>query len=1311
MNYGVTLHSSGVTFGTGASLENLDNPMLSYRFEELRIGETLVGSTGPVAPQVVPEERAVTYARGLIEERYLFKKDALEQIFVVRELPQGPAAITVTGAIETNLTPPADGTFARMLVFSHAGQEMITVSEAVAIDALGRRLELDLAYADGKMSLTVPAAWMADATLPITIDPLVGSSFTIDPTAQNPTNSSIAYSSTSNEWFVVWKEQVGAGTNQNDILGQRISASGTLLGSAFSIVGSVTDAYWPTVSWASSVNRYLVSWSGPDGGTSYNIFGRVVNSNGTFFTNTFTIGSDTALDTRPWAAFDGVNWYVAWANIFFAFPNQYRILGRFVSAAGTPGTQANPDTDLVTADNPRVDFTNGTYMIVWRKANAGATFWGLAGRTMNTGGGFGQPTPTYIVPSNTGVSGNDVSARPGQFLVVWFVVSSPTYLVRGRIANTTLGWMTSEFTIDYASVTLTSLLLSAAYSSTVDQWYVVYDDPYANGEVYGRRVYPGGTVALDADRITISAAPSQAPQVRWNSLTNEVLITYFEGYAPTYQLLAQRFSVALPPPPPAAPTGLTATAQNGKVSLTWNASTGATSYRIFRSKGGEGFRPVAETSTPSYVDPDLLNGITYEYLVVAINEGGESSESNIVTAVPIAPATLPALFVVGNTSLSTSDTAIKTRLEALGYALTIKSASASTTADAVGKALVFISASVSPSGVNTKFRDVAVPVICCEHGIYDDMGMTTAPTSQHGSQSGQTQLTIVDAGHPMAAGFPSGNVIILTTGRPLTWGKPSTSAARIATLVSDSTKFVIFGYEIGATMPVTPPGIAPARRVGFFLESATAQSLNANGDALLNAAVRWATNAPPTPLGFSQNSGDGRVSLQWAPSPGAISYNILMATSSGGPYSVVAGGITGNTYTVTSLTNTLTYYFRVVAQNESGFSGASATLSATPTDIGDIFIAVKGPPNLRTHPGGNPLPDELAYSVGTYEAIVRQDFGGLGMLDAAHTPLWYFDPASPNPGCLTIDNPNVNPATFRATGVPGTAKLIFEATVGTEPHFKTFEIVVGPRYGITVFFRFPQSNYTQGQTQRAPVGYTNSDLFRDTTDPNGQAIRGAARFAFSSPWINKTREIWRQSGVQVYFLTENVLGLRLDQTIPGTVYDMATHGLVTVESVPVSGSAQFRYVDTGAMRRLERLNVTAATAANYVNIYCFRGIHNAFAESKGWIVNGNTLAGLTRGPHRKTVVISDTANDQTLAHELGHVFGRDHVENANDIFGRVNNLVWVEIIGSNVPARSLLMWGNAGNRIASELRITDAEAEWARRDIDLMRPYLQVVND
>jgi len=89
--------------------------------------------------------------------------------------------------------------------------------------------------------------------------------------------------------------------------------------------------------------------------------------------------------------------------------------------------------------------------------------------------------------------------------------------------------------------------------------------------------------------------------------------------------------------PPAAPTGLKATASNARVSLSWTASTGATSYNVYRgtSPGGEGATPIATgVKTTSYVDTGLTNNKTYYYKVAAVNTYGTSPLSAEVSATP-----------------------------------------------------------------------------------------------------------------------------------------------------------------------------------------------------------------------------------------------------------------------------------------------------------------------------------------------------------------------------------------------------------------------------------------------------------------------------------------------------------------------------------------------------------------------------------------------------------------------------------------------------------------------------------------------------
>jgi fibronectin type 3 domain-containing protein len=96
---------------------------------------------------------------------------------------------------------------------------------------------------------------------------------------------------------------------------------------------------------------------------------------------------------------------------------------------------------------------------------------------------------------------------------------------------------------------------------------------------------------------------------------------------------------AAPTIPPSTPTNLQAAAGDAQVSLTWSASTGATSYDIKRSTTSGGpYSQIATASTNSYTNTGLTNGTTYYYVVSAVNSAGQSANSTQASATPTAPA-------------------------------------------------------------------------------------------------------------------------------------------------------------------------------------------------------------------------------------------------------------------------------------------------------------------------------------------------------------------------------------------------------------------------------------------------------------------------------------------------------------------------------------------------------------------------------------------------------------------------------------------------------------------------------------------------
>jgi hypothetical protein len=87
---------------------------------------------------------------------------------------------------------------------------------------------------------------------------------------------------------------------------------------------------------------------------------------------------------------------------------------------------------------------------------------------------------------------------------------------------------------------------------------------------------------------------------------------------------------------------------------------------------------------------------------------------------------------------------------------------------------------------------------------------------------------------------------------------------------------------------------------------------------------------PPAPSGLDATPGVSQVGLTWTAAAGATGYNIKRSSTSGGPYAVIGTTTGAVSYTDSTATNGLTYYYVVSANNTAGESADSNQASATP---------------------------------------------------------------------------------------------------------------------------------------------------------------------------------------------------------------------------------------------------------------------------------------------------------------------------------------------------------------------------------------------
>lgn len=201
-----------------------------------------------------------------------------------------------------------------------------------------------------------------------------------------------------------------------------------------------------------------------------------------------------------------------------------------------------------------------------------------------------------------------------------------------------------------------------------------------------------------------------------------------------------------------------------------------------------------------------------------------------------------ALFIVtAPNNLVNMDVDFRSRLQAKGFTVTLIDDGVSTTSQALGKDLVSVSASVKPSSVLTKYRDVKLPVLIWDRGLYDDMKMITG-SSATGATNSATAIRILENSSYMNSGYSVGNLTVFTYGSRMSYVTNNDSNVQtFSSITTNTNRLLEFGYDTDNYMPGGL--IAPARRLGTFYPASNGD-FNAAGFARIDRNIDWALQNP-----------------------------------------------------------------------------------------------------------------------------------------------------------------------------------------------------------------------------------------------------------------------------------------------------------------------------------------------------------------------------------------------------------------------------------------------------------------------------------
>jgi hypothetical protein len=161
---------------------------------------------------------------------------------------------------------------------------------------------------------------------------------------------------------------------------------------------------------------------------------------------------------------------------------------------------------------------------------------------------------------------------------------------------------------------------------------------------------------------------------------------------------------------------------------------------------------------------------------------------------------------------------------------------------AEGYDLVFLASDVKAKTITAAYRTTAVPIFTTKPWLLDFLGMTGyEPQKDYGEDEKEEQsfLWLVNAPHPIQAGFPNGMFMPVKHAIKIyNWGRALPSAQVIAFLPGEPEKSFIFAYEKGVYGD--HEFVMPSRRVFFGLAPDQFDLLTADGMKLFDSCAAWA---------------------------------------------------------------------------------------------------------------------------------------------------------------------------------------------------------------------------------------------------------------------------------------------------------------------------------------------------------------------------------------------------------------------------------------------------------------------------------------
>jgi len=366
------------------------------------------------------------------------------------------------------------------------------------------------------------------------------------------------------------------------------------------------------------------------------------------------------------------------------------------------------------------------------------------------------------------------------------------------------------------------------------------------------------------------------------------------------------------------PSNVSATVQSSNsISITWNATTEAKSYRIYRSTTATGtYTQIGTSDTVSYTDTGLTPSTIYYYKISTVTgKGSESGQSAYASAQTLAISVPSSVSATAQSPNSISIT-WNTITEAQSYRI-YRSTTATGTYTQIG------------TSTTSSYSDNSLTPSTTYYYKVSTVTSSGAESGQSTYASAQTPAIPVPSN--VSATSYSSSIIYVT------WNNVSGATSyRIYRSSTATGTYTLAGTS--ASSGYYDEGLSPSTTYYYKVSTVTSTGTEGAQSVYVSAKTDAVPLLPP-PSYYWALPVSGGIRVCWYSVSGAQGYTVYRSTSPNGTFTAIASNISANTY-LDSISGSAKYYYTIATVNSQGVVGSTENL----------FVFVQGPGTLETLP-------------------------------------------------------------------------------------------------------------------------------------------------------------------------------------------------------------------------------------------------------------------------------------------------------------------------------------------------------------------------